>query len=212
MMKSSIITRWCGQPHSEGLFQIISLHPISFAWTSYMGAPCTLCMLSHFSHVWLFANPWTVAHQAPLWYSPGKNTAVGCHAFLQGTFLTQRSNPCLLTSPELAGGFFTTSATWGAPYHAPNALMSLLAGICLFKASIFLLISVTATLEGTWTPHQCRPNHWHRCWWHFGVGVGKLKEGWWEGYTYFNISLINPLVFEEASESDSGDPNLNYTI
>ena len=25
-----------------------------------------MCVLSHFSHVWLFATPWTVAHQAPL--------------------------------------------------------------------------------------------------------------------------------------------------
>ena len=24
------------------------------------------CILSHFSHCWLFATPWTVAHQAPL--------------------------------------------------------------------------------------------------------------------------------------------------
>ena len=29
-----------------------------------------------------------VAHQAP----PGKNTGVGCHALLQGIFLTQGSN------------------------------------------------------------------------------------------------------------------------
>ena len=28
--------------------------------------------------------------------SPGKNTSVGCHALLQGTFLTQGSNPGLL--------------------------------------------------------------------------------------------------------------------
>ena len=28
--------------------------------------------------------------------SPGKNTGVVCRAFLQGIFLTQRSNPCLL--------------------------------------------------------------------------------------------------------------------
>ena len=28
--------------------------------------------------------------------SPGKNTRVGCHALLQGIFLTQGSNPCLL--------------------------------------------------------------------------------------------------------------------
>ena len=29
-------------------------------------------------------------------YSPGKNTGVGCHALLQGIFLTQGSNPYLL--------------------------------------------------------------------------------------------------------------------
>ena len=28
--------------------------------------------------------------------SPGMNTGVGCHALLQGIFLTQGSNPCLL--------------------------------------------------------------------------------------------------------------------
>ena len=31
-----------------------------------------------------------------LWDSPGKNTGVDCHALLQGIFLTQGSNPCLL--------------------------------------------------------------------------------------------------------------------
>ena len=46
--------------------------------------------------------------------SPGKNTGVGCHAFLQGILLTQGSNPCLFTSPALAGGFFTISTTWEA--------------------------------------------------------------------------------------------------
>ena len=30
------------------------------------------------------------------WNSPGKNTAVGCHFLLQGIFLTQGSNLCLL--------------------------------------------------------------------------------------------------------------------
>ena len=45
----------------------------------------------------LFATPWTVAHQAPPpWDSPSKNTGVGCHFLLQGSFLTQGSNPCLL--------------------------------------------------------------------------------------------------------------------
>ena len=53
-------------------------------------------MLSRFSHVWLSATPWTVAHQV-LWPqdSPGKNTGVGCHALLQGIFPTQESNTYL---------------------------------------------------------------------------------------------------------------------
>ena len=44
------------------------------------------------------------------WDSPGKNTGVGCHSLLQGIFLSQGLNP--LMSPALAGGLFTTSATW----------------------------------------------------------------------------------------------------
>ena len=45
------------------------------------------------------------------WDSPGKNTGVGFCALLQGIFLTQGSNLCLLCLPALAGGFFTLSAT-----------------------------------------------------------------------------------------------------
>ena len=41
---------------------------------------------------------------------------MGCHFLLQGIFLTQGSNPVSLKSPALAGGFFTTSATWEALY------------------------------------------------------------------------------------------------
>ena len=45
------------------------------------------------------------------WDSPGKNTWMGCHALLQGVFLTQGSDPCLLHCRWvscLASGFFTT--------------------------------------------------------------------------------------------------------
>ena len=72
-------------------------------------------VLSRFSHVWLFVTPWTVARQAPLSVDfPGKNGGVGCHALLQGIFLTQGLNSHLFMSPALAGGFFTTSTTWEA--------------------------------------------------------------------------------------------------
>ena len=54
-------------------------------------------MLNPFSRVLLFATPWTVARQAPLsMVFCSKNTGVGCHALLQGIFLTQGSNSCLL--------------------------------------------------------------------------------------------------------------------
>ena len=36
-----------------------------------------------------------VGHPSP-WDFPGKNTGVGCQFVLQGIFLTQGSNPCLL--------------------------------------------------------------------------------------------------------------------
>ena len=46
--------------------------------------------------VQLFESPWTVALQAPLPMEfPGKNTGVGSHFLLQGTFPTQWSNPRL---------------------------------------------------------------------------------------------------------------------
>ena len=55
------------------------------------------CVLSCLSCVQLYAYPWTVARQAPLFGdSPGKDTGVGCHALLQGIFPTQGWNPHLL--------------------------------------------------------------------------------------------------------------------
>ena len=53
------------------------------------------------------------------WDSPGKNTGVGCHAFLQGSSWS-RTRTTVSMSPELAGRFFTSSATWEAPYLHEN--------------------------------------------------------------------------------------------
>ena len=79
-------------------------------------------MLSCFSCVWLFVSLWTVAHQAPLsmGFSRQESTGVSCHGLLQGISLTQGWNPNLIMFPALAGGFFTTSATWEA--HAMYVL------------------------------------------------------------------------------------------
>ena len=56
-----------------------------------------VCEVSRFSHVGLYATPWTVARLlfCP-WDFPHKNTGVGSHALLQGIFSTQVLNPCLL--------------------------------------------------------------------------------------------------------------------
>ena len=55
------------------------------------------CVLSSYSHVPLFANQWTVAHQAPLFMEfSGKNTGMSRHAPLQGFLPTQRLNLGLL--------------------------------------------------------------------------------------------------------------------
>ena len=44
-----------------------------------------------------FATPWTVAHQAPLSMQfLRQEYGVGCYLLLQGIFLTQGLNPCLL--------------------------------------------------------------------------------------------------------------------
>ena len=51
-----------------------------------------VCVLSR---VWLFATPWTARLLCP-WNFPGKNAGVGCHFLLQGNFLTQGLNLCLL--------------------------------------------------------------------------------------------------------------------
>ena len=61
----------------------------------YMYNICVCCALSC---AWLFATPWTVAHQAPLFMDfSGRNTGMGHHFLLQGILPTQGStcNSCV---------------------------------------------------------------------------------------------------------------------
>ena len=68
--------------------------------------------LSHCGHVRLFGTPRTVACQALLSQdSPDKNTGVGCHALLQGIFLTQGLSLCLFRHLHLQAG----SLPWVLP-------------------------------------------------------------------------------------------------
>ena len=56
-------------------------------WSSAHIRPC-VCIVAQSCRP--FATPWTVVHHVSLhWDSPGKNSAVGCHALLQGIFPSQ---------------------------------------------------------------------------------------------------------------------------
>ena len=70
-------------------------------------------VLSHFSRVQLFATLWTVARQAPLSMGSSRQEYWSGEPFPSpGDLLNPGIKPESLTSPALAGGFFTTSATW----------------------------------------------------------------------------------------------------
>ena len=79
-----------------------------------VGRGACMCAKS-LSRVQLFATLWTVAHQAPL------SMGFSCHDYWCGLLFPPPGDlpntgiePLSLMSPALAGGFFTTSATWEA--------------------------------------------------------------------------------------------------
>ena len=61
-------------------------------------------------------------HSCP-WASPGKNTGVGCHALLQGVFLTQGSNPRSLTVSCFGSQILYHCRHLGSPFKYPFSLL-----------------------------------------------------------------------------------------
>ena len=87
-------------------------------------SPPPLCMCA-FSHVQLFANPWTVAHQVPL------SVEFSRQGYWRGLLFSiprDLPNPGIepksLVPPALAGGFFTTSPPGKPPLTIKNILNS----------------------------------------------------------------------------------------
>ena len=73
------------------------------------------CVLSRFSHVQFFVTPWTAAHQAPLSMGFSRQEYRSGLPFpFPGDLPDPGIKPGSLTSLALAGGFFTTKATWEA--------------------------------------------------------------------------------------------------
>ena len=126
-----------------------------------------LMHLNYSSAHYLPYNSWSVSHSIvsdPLlphgllparhlcpWNSPGKNTGVGSHSLLQGIFLTQGSNPCLLHCREILYHFSHQESpiecvylefhiTWKSSLHIP--LMQSAKGVIaltLWNISYYLL-------------------------------------------------------------------------
>ena len=70
-------------------------------------------MLSCYSHVWLFATPWTVAPQALWhWILQARILEWGAIPSSRGSSQPRDQTHMSYVSPTLAGRFFTTSITW----------------------------------------------------------------------------------------------------
>ena len=95
--------------HLEGTVELGT-----WSWCSlYLIISLPVCMPSCFSHVQLFATPWTVAHQAPLSIGFSRQeywSGLPCPP--PGGLPHPEIKPASLMSPALAGRFFTTSTTW----------------------------------------------------------------------------------------------------
>ena len=102
-------------------------------------------MLSHFSHVALGATLWTVVHQALLSMGfSGQEYWSGLPCPPPRDLPDPGIKPISLMSPALAGGFFTTSATW----EAHNDDYMLLIQVAIIHIGLTTLFSMFIILRG----------------------------------------------------------------
>ena len=118
-----------------------------------------MCMLSCFSCIQLFATLWTLAGKAPLSMGFSRQECwIGLSCLLPGELPYSGIEPMLLTSPGLAGGFFTTSATWEAQIRLKEnqfLLSHSLSRPFLFLIDVILIIGTVKILNGNeMTPYQ----------------------------------------------------------
>ena len=100
---------WSSQPFSQ------SKQHYGYPATKMLPFSCCACVLSHFSHVWLFATLWTVAHQAALSMGFSRQeyySRLPCPP--PGDLPHPGIEPTSLTSPALAGWF------WGHHLGSPH--------------------------------------------------------------------------------------------
>ena len=91
----------------------IGMIPLNVTCISNLFSTTLGCVLSCFSHIWLFMTPWTVAHQAPLSIGFYRQEYQSGLPFPPPRDLPNPGiEPRSFILPALVGGFFTTTATW----------------------------------------------------------------------------------------------------
>ena len=92
---------------------VVSQPALSSGWeTLFLSSRLVCCMLRRFSCVWLFATPWTVACQAPLFMGfLSQEYWRGLPCLPPGNLPKPGIEPVSLTSLAFTGQFFTTNAT-----------------------------------------------------------------------------------------------------
>ena len=132
---------------------------LTFFWKKNL--EIRMCMLSCFSHVQLFATPWTVAHQAPLsMVFPRQEYWSGLPFPSPGDLPNPWIKPASLKSPALAGRFFTTRATWEGPKkHFCREKNKVIQKLKIFTyplaVCIPMFIAALFTIAETWKQPKC---------------------------------------------------------
>ena len=86
---------------------------------------------------------------------------MGCHALLQGVFLTQGLNPYLM-SPALADGFFTTSATWEAHRESTAAYNKTISQSVMYQYLLGYELRAEKTIHVHSDYNMLREQEWSR--------------------------------------------------
>ena len=111
--------------HLEGKSKVEKQREAGTCLTARPPAKC-MCVLSHLSHVQLFATPWTVAHPSPLTMGFSRQQYwSGLLCPPPGDLPDPGIEPRSLMSPALADAFFTTSTHLGSPPAQGSCLWAL---------------------------------------------------------------------------------------
>ena len=118
---------WCLISFTE--HNVLDVHPsrsiisASFLFMAECYSIVRACVLSLLSYAQLFATLWAVARQAPLSMGFSRQEYwSGLPSSPPVDLPDPEIKPKSLRFPALAGGFFTTSASWEAPSHCTHGL------------------------------------------------------------------------------------------